>query len=377
MKPIRPNGPFSPYDRSVSTLMNRRRFMKGAAAVTGGAAAAGMMAPTKSYAGNDISFLTWCDHTDARLIGLYEEAIGGKVNVKSYEGTGSALATIEQSQPGDWDMFMCDFQDTGMVSATGIIDQLDDSRVPWDGMFEGIQAQPHAYTNGKLYGVPDKFGYYGVAYNKDKVDPEDAKSGAIMYDPKYKGRIAVYDYYFVIMQLVGISKGIIPADITVENLESVIREPLLELKANSLLTGDILTTLNALHTESVDIIVGGAEWSVALDMANSPWLDYQYFDEGALMWNEALSIVSDSENKDAVWDCIDTTLTPDGQRYLATSDCYWAMPVMKNTPLTDDEKAILRWDEQPGILANSYPSTMGTPDVDAAMIDLWTEYLAS
>lgn len=377
MNPIRPNGPFSPYDKSVSTLMDRRRFMKGAAAVTGGAAAAGMMAPTKSYAGTDISFLTWCDHADARYISLLEETIGGKVNVKSYEGTGSALATIEQSQPGDWDMFMCDFQDTGMVSATGIIDPLDDSRVPWDGMFSAIRDQPHAYTNGKLYGVPDKFGYYGVAYNKKNVDPEDAKSGAIMYDPKYKGRIAVYDYYFVIMQLVGLSKGIIPADITVENLEDVIREPLLELKANSLLTGDILTTLNALFTESVDILVGGAEWSVALDMANTPWLDYQYFDEGALMWNEALSVCTDSQNKDAVLDCIDATLTPDGQRYLATSDCYWAMPVMKDTPLTDDEKAILRWDEQPGILANSFPSTMGTPDVDAAMIDLWTEYLAS
>ena len=264
-----------------------------------------------------------------------------------------------------------------MVSRTGQIDALDDSRVPWDQFFSGVRDQPHAYTDGKLYGVPDKFGYYGVAYNKNKVDPEDAKTADIMYMDQYKNRIAVFDYYFPVIQLVGISKGIIPADITVDNLESTIREPLLVLKANTRVVGDILTVLNALFTESVDIIVAGAEWSVALDMLNTPWLDWNVFDEGALMWNTSLCIFSDSEKKGAAWDCIDATLTHDGQRYLATSKCFWAMPVIKDTPLTDDEKAVLRWDQQPAILANSYPSTIGTPDVDAAMLDLWTEFLAS
>ena len=377
MRKLRPNGPFAPYDKSVNTLMNRRRFMKGAAAVTGGAAAAGLAMPRKSYAGTDISFLTWCDHADPRLIGLYEEAIGGKVNVKSYEGTGAAMAVKEQSQPGEWDLFCLDFQDTGMVSQTGEIDALDDSRIPWDRYFPGLRDQPHAYTDGKIYGVPDKFGYYGVAYNKNKVDPEDAKSGRIMYDPKYKNRIAVYDYYFPVMQLVGLTEGIAPADITVDNLESTIREPLLALKANAQVVGDIVTVLNALYTESVDIIVAGSEWSVALDMGTIDWLDWQVFEEGALMWNESLCIFHDSEKKDACWDCIDQTLTPEGNRYLATSECFWGLPVVTDAPLTDDEKAILRWDQQPEILANSYPSTIGTPEVDAAMLDLWTEFLAS
>ncbi len=357
--------------------MDRRRFLANAGA---GAAALGLGSaalPRLALGAEAMSFLTWCDHMDPRLIGGFEAMTGVKVNAKSYEGTGSALAVKDQSPAGDWDLFCIDFQDTSMVAQQGYLAELDDARVPWDQIFDGIRSQPHTYTDGKLYGIPDKFGYYGVAYDKTRIDPADARSTEIMWNPKYEGRIAVYDYYFPIIQLVGLSQGIAPQDITVENLESSIREPLLALKAHTQVVGDIVTVLNALHAESVDLIIGGAEWSVALDMATNPSLDYNVFDEGALLWNEGLSIFIDSERKDACWQFIDWTLSPEGQRYLATSECFWGNPVRKDTPLTEDEAKILRWDQQVAILANAYPSTIGAPDLDAAMLDLWQEFLAT
>ena len=199
-----------------------------------------------------------------RLIGGFEKMTGITVNAKTYEGTGSALALKDQSTPGDWDLFCLDFQDNPMVANQGYLAELDDSRVPWDDIFPEIKDQPHTYTNGKLYGIPDKFGYYGVAYNKDKVDPADAKTAEIMWNPKYKGRIGVYDYYFPVIQLVGISQGITPANINIDNLESKIREPLLKLKAQTQVVGDIVTVLNALprrldrHDHRRGRVVGGA-----------------------------------------------------------------------------------------------------------------------
>ena len=372
----RGNGPFAPHDHSWRTL-SRRSFLKNSAGAAGLVAAGAALTPSTGLAAESMSFLTWCDHVDSRLIGGYEEMTGITVNSKTYEGTGSALALKDQSSPGDWDLFCLDYQDNPMVANQGYLAELDDSRVPWDAIFPGIRDQPHAYTNGKLYGIPDKFGYYGVAYNKDKVDPNDARTAEIMWNPKYKNRIAVYDYYFPIIQLVGLSQGISPEQITVANLESKIREPLLKLKANTHVVGDIVTVLNALHGESVDMIVGGAEWSVALDMVENKSLDYSVFDEGALLWNESLGIFVDSKNYDACWKFIDWTLSPEGQRYLATSECFWACPVRKDTPLTEEEAAILRWDQQVEILGNSHPSTIGAPDLDAAMLDLWQEFLAA
>ena len=209
------------------------------------------------------------------------------------------------------------------------------------------------------------------------MDPDDARTAEIMWNPKYKNRIAVYDYYFPVIQLVGLSQGITPAQITVANLESKIRQPLLRLKANTQVVGDIVTVLNALYGESVDMIVGGAEWSVALDMVDNKSLDYTVFDEGALLWNESLSIFVDSKNYDACWKFIDWVMSPEGQRYLATSECFWGNPVRKDTPLTEEEAKILRWDQQVAILDNSHPSTIGAPDLDTAMLDLWQEFLAS
>ena len=369
-------GPFAPHDRSWRTL-NRRRFLQNTTGAAGALALGAAALPSRGLAADAMSFLTWCDHVDPRLIGGFEEMTGIKVNAKTYEGTGSALALKDQSSPGDWDLLCLDFQDTPMVARQGYLAELDDRRVPWDSIFAGIRQQPHSYTDGKLYGIPDKFGYYGVAYNKDRVDPSDARSAAIMWDPKYKGRIAVYDYYFPIIQLVGLSRGLAPKDIDVDNLGSTIREPLLKLKSHAQVVGDIVTVLNALHAESVDMIIGGAEWSVALDMVENESLDYTVFDEGALLWNESLGIFADSGNQEACWQFIDWTLSPEGQRYLATSECFWGNPVRKDTPLTEEEARILRWEEQVAILDNAHPSTLGAPDLDAAMLDLWQEFLAS
>lgn len=62
---------------------------------------------------------------------------------------------------------------------------------------------------------------------------------------------------------------------------------------------------------------------------------------------------------------------------LATSDCYWAMPANSKTILSGAEKKILRWDEQPAFLERSVPSAISNPDVDAEMLDIWTEFLQS
>jgi hypothetical protein len=52
------------------------------------------------------------------------------------------------------------------------------------------------------------------------------------------------------------------------------------------------------------------------------------------------------------------------------------MPATRRATLNDAERKILRWDEQEAFLARSVPSTISTPDVDAEMLDIWTEFLA-
>ena len=49
----------------------------------------------------ELNALVWCDHTDEAFLKAFTAKTKIKVNVKDYEGTGTALSLIEQGKPGD------------------------------------------------------------------------------------------------------------------------------------------------------------------------------------------------------------------------------------------------------------------------------------
>ena len=330
--------------------------------------------PMQASAADELNVLVWCDHADDKLIKPFEAMHDVKVNVKTYEGTGTALSIIEQSSTGDWDVLVVDAPDAPVVAGLGLLEPLDDSTLPLDDLFPQLTAAGFNYVDGKRYTIPEKFGYYGVVYNKDKVDPNDMKTAQVMWNEKYKGRVAVYDYYFPAMQLIAISMGIQPDNITMDDLPQI-REKLLEMRSNVKMIGDIVSVQNALVNGDVDIIVNGAEFAVSNLTPSMPHLDWTIFEEGGLMWIQGLSIMKDSNNKDLALEFVKYVVSPEGQSRLATSECYWAMPANSKTDLAAAEKEILRWDEQDGFLARSVPSTISQADIDAEMLDMWTEFL--
>lgn len=323
----------------------------------------------------ELNALVWCDHTDPELLRPFEEANDVKVNVKEYEGTGVALGILEQSQPGDWDVFVVDSVDVPRVAKAGWLAELNPDDFPWDDFFPAVRMPEMHYVDGKLYAVPEKFGYNVISYNGEKVDPQDMRNLESMWDPKYKGRIAVYDYYIPLMELVAISLGMEPSDITEADLPKI-AERLAALKEQAALTGDVVTTQTALATGEVDIIFGGGEFVTAGLASENPALDWVLPDQGGIRWQQAIGVVATSEKKDLATKFVQYIVSPEGQARLATSSCYWAMPANSKAPLTDEQKRILRWDEQPTFIENSYPYFIPDPKLDKAMLDVWTEFLA-
>jgi spermidine/putrescine transport system substrate-binding protein len=352
--------------------VSRRRFLSGAA----GMAAAGALLPRKAHAAGELNILVWCDHADSKLLEPFETAHDVKVNAKTYEGTGTALSILEQSAPGDWDVIVIDAPDVPQVADLGILAELSEDLVPWANIFPQLRDAPYTHVNGKIYAIPEKFGYYGFCYNKDVVDPTDAKRGDIAWNEKYKGRIGVYDYYFPVIQMIGLSLGMKPAEITPGDL-SAIRERLLAMKPNIKMVGDIVSVQNALVTGSVDVIVGGAEFTVSNLMPTNPQLDWVISDDGGLIWNQGIGILSNSDRKELAAEFIKWILSPKGQGLLATSECFWAMPANEMAEISAADKANLRWDDQADFLARSHVSLLPDAEMDAEMLDIWTEFLQS
>lgn len=327
-----------------------------------------------ALAAEELNVLTWCDHTDPRLLQAFEKKHKVRINMKEYDGTGVALALLEQSQPGDWDVFVVDSIDVKRVVNLGLLAPLNRKDFPWNDIFPEVRTPELNSVGGIFYAMPEKFGYNTIAYNNKKVDPADMRDAAVLWNPKYKGRIAVYDYYIPVIEMVAIGLGIKPTELNKSHLPAI-KEKLFKMKELSALVGDVVQVQTALATGEVDIIAGGGEFAVSVLHNENPALDWVLPNQGGVRWQQAIGVFAASKKKNLAVEFLQYILSPEGQGRLATSSCYWAMPANSKAALTPEQKKILRWDEQPKFLANSYFYLQPDEAFDKAMLDVWTEFL--
>jgi len=322
----------------------------------------------------ELNALVWCDHLDPMLIEPFEEAHDVRVNLREYEGTGTALAMVEQSRPGDWDVFVVDSTDVRRVVELGLLAPLDADAVPLDRIDPRLLQESLHTVDGTWYAAPEKYGYNTVAFNNEAVDAAAMRDIQSLWDPEYSGRIAIYDYYLPIIAQVAVALGMDPAELDSDDLPAI-REKLFELKDNAAMVTDVVSSQTALATGEVDILVGGGEFAVSVLAAERPELDWVLPEQGGIRWMQAIGVFADSTRKPLAEEFARYILSPEAQARLATSDCYWGLPTNGAAPLTAEQKTILRWEEQEAFIASSYPYPVISNAVDRELQDLWTEFL--
>ena len=179
----------------------------------------------------------------------------------------------------------------------GLFEPLPEDQLPFGDLFPQVVMDDMTKVDGKRYGITEKFGYNTIGFNKAKVDPADMQSLAVLTNDKYKGRIAIYDYYLPVMGPAAMSIGKKTADLTEADLPAI-KEVLLKMKANAKAVTDVVASQTALATGEVDVLVGGGEWVSAGIAKENPDLDFSVPAEGAVLWSQSLAMFKDSKNKD-------------------------------------------------------------------------------
>jgi spermidine/putrescine transport system substrate-binding protein len=324
----------------------------------------------------ELNALVWCDHTDPALIEPFEAAHDVRVNLREYEGTGAALALLEQSRPGDWDVLVIDGIDVFRAIDAGLLAPLPADELPTADFFPEVVMAENNSRDGQTYAVTEKFGYNTISYNAANVDPTDMESLATVWSEKYAGRITIYDYYLPVMGLAALARGIDTAAIDEGDL-GPIGETLGTMRDRAASVGGVVAAQTALATGEVDIVVGGGEWLTAVLSAEQPDLTWTIPEEGAVRWTQSIGVLADSEQPDLALEFVKYIVSPEGQARLATSSCFWGMPANAGAGefLTDAQKAALRWDSQEDYLARTqlYPAPDDALDVE--MQDLWLNTL--
>lgn len=338
--------------------------------------AGALLAICSGAGAQELNALVWCDHTDPALLQPFEEAHGVTVNVKEYEGTAAGLTLLQQSQPGDWDVLVIDAVDVGRAVEGGFLAEMPADQLPTADFFPEVVMAENNVIDGRTYGVTEKFGYNTIAFDKSKVDPADMEDMASLTSGKYDGRIAIYDYYLPVIGLVALGQGQTTAGITAETLAGL-EAPLMALRKASKQVSDVVSAQTALAAGDVDIIVGGGEWLTAVLTAENANLDWTIPKQGGLRWAQSIGVVAGSTQPDLALDFVKYITSPEGQARLATSSCYWGMPANAKAGdlLTAEQKAVLRWDQQPDYLARAQLYPIPDAALDTAMQDLWTRML--
>lgn len=337
---------------------------------------AALALPAAAFAQDSLNALVWCDHTDPALIAPFEEAHGVTVNLREYEGTGAALAMLEQSRPGDWDVLVIDAIDVPRAVEAGILAELPADALPTDDFFPQVRLESSNAPGGVTYAVTEKFGYNTVSFNSEAVDAAALDTLTGIWSGEAPGRIAIYDYYLPVIGLVAVGLGLQTADLTMEDLPAI-REELFRMKDAARSVGEVVASQTALATGEVDIVVGGGEWLTGVLEAEQPELTWIIPEQGAVLWAQSIGVVADSEKKDLALEFIKHVVSPEGQAALATSSCFWGMPANAKAGevLTEEQKSVLRWDQQPEYLARAQLYPAPDAELDQAMQDLWLEML--
>ena len=112
-------------------------------------------------------------------------------------------------------------------------------------------------------------------------------------------------------------------------------------------------------------------------VSENPDLEWVLPDQGGILWSQSIALFESSKKRDLALEFVKYIMSPEGQARLATSSCFWGMPANRKAGdiLTPEQKKALRWDEQDGFLANSYRYFIPDADLDAEMLDVWTEFL--
>jgi spermidine/putrescine transport system substrate-binding protein len=365
-----PNTEGESMTKSASGAFLRHVFSS-AAAVTIAAVSA-----SQALSAEELNALVWCDHTDPALIEPFEKANNVKVNLKEYEGTGAGISILEQSRPGDWDVMVIDAVDVHRIAETGLLGEIPADALPKADMFPELVMEANNSKDGKIYAVTEKFGYNTISFDKTKVDPKDMEDLSIIWSDKYKGRIALYDYYLPMIGLVQLGLGKKTADLGDADMPAI-EEKLKAMKAVSKQVSDVVSSQTALATGEVDILVGGGEWITASLAADKPNLDWIVPKQGAVRWAQSIGVMKDSTRPDLALKFVQYILSPEGQARLATASCYWGMPTNQKAGalLNDQQKTALRWDDQAGYLKNTQLYPVPTAELDQKMQDAWTNMM--
>src|SRR5229473_8124281 len=156
-----------------------------------------------------LSLLVWEGYADPSFVRGFEEAHRCKI-VASYMGSSDELvAKLRGGSASNYDVISPSSDVASSLARAGLAAPLDLSRLPsYTQLSSKVRDLPLVKANAQVYGVPFMWGPNPLLYDTTAfAQPPD--SWTIFWDPKYKGKISVWDdlsTVYLAAQILGFDK---------------------------------------------------------------------------------------------------------------------------------------------------------------------------
>jgi spermidine/putrescine-binding protein len=295
-----------------------------------------------------LNLLVWEGYADPSFVQAFEEQNHCKVSA-SYMGSSDELvAKLRGGSSGNYDVISPSSDVATSIATAGLAAPLDLSKIPsYTQLSPQLTSLPLVHVNGQVYGVPFMWGPDPIIYDTTAF-PKPPDSWNVLWDPKYKGKISVWDdlsTVYMAAQVLGYDK-LDPSqlyNLNDEQLEAV-KKKLLELKPNirkMWATGGELTNLFENH--EIVIAMGWPLNTADLKRANFP-VGETIPKENTTGWIDHLMITAGSENKDLAYKFLEYMVEAKTQKLVTDKTHYVPANPQAGQFMTPEEVKTLHLD---------------------------------
>jgi spermidine/putrescine transport system substrate-binding protein len=326
-----------------------------------------------------LNLLVWEGYADPSVVRAFEEAHHCKVTASYMGSSDDLVAKLRGGSASNYDVISPSSDVATSLARSGLAEPLDLSKIPsYSQLSPKLRDLPLVKINGQTFGVPFMWGPNPLLYDTTAF-PQPPDSWAIFWDPKYKGKISVWDdlsTLYMAAQLLGYDK---PDPSQLYNLSdeqlAAVKQKLLAVKPNVRKlwsTGGELTNLFQNHE-----IIAAMGWPLMtnqLRQASFPIAE-TIPKENTTGWIDHLMITKASPNKELAYAFLEFMIQAQTQKRITDVTQYTPANPSAAQFMSDAEKKVLHLDDPDAYMRRIY-FWQEVPR-RAQYIEIWNEVKAA
>jgi putative spermidine/putrescine transport system substrate-binding protein len=272
--------------------------------------------PLLAQAGDVLRVLAWPGYADPDVVHAFEQRTGARVEVTIIDSDESLWQRINQNQAEDFDLFAVNTAELQRYIPKGLVVPINTRAIPNTlqqlPRFQQLKSIPGVVHGNQAYAVPYTYSEMGLVYDRAQF-PTPPTSIQALWDPRYKGRVMVYNGGSHNFSLAAMARGdATPFQMDAHEWPAAVQQ-LLALRRNAL-------TFYNQPEESVEwfkrnkaalLLANYGSQQVKLLQAAGLDVGYAIPKEGALAWLDCWVITRGAKNMALAEAWIDYMLEPE------------------------------------------------------------------